>query len=204
MADKIAYLARYIEDALRLHILTEGQLNKLKEDINLITKQPFSAINNGTVVNYFISDVAINSSLETGICLSDEAYQVMKMIMKFNYQNIYLIDRVKIHSNYVKLILTSIFDFLMKYHEQAKKHQTNPLLELEKDRATYPLVIPGYMHWLEKYGMIEGVHRPILYQNKIIYHFSTDEKAVARSILDYLSGMSDAYILKIFNELLSF
>ncbi len=204
MADKIAYLARDIEDALRLHILTEGQLNKLKEDINQITKQPFSAINNGTVVNYFISDVAINSSLETGICLSDEAYQVMKMIMKFNYQNIYLIDRVKIHSNYVKLILTSIFDFLMKYHEQAKKHQTNPLLELEKDRATYPLVIPGYMHWLEKYGMIEGVHRPILYQNKIIYHFSTDEKAVARSILDYLSGMSDAYILKIFNELLTF
>ena len=33
--------------------------------------------------------------------LSDEAFEVMKYIMKFNYQNIYLIDRIEVHTNYV-------------------------------------------------------------------------------------------------------
>ncbi len=32
----------------------------------------------------------------------------------------------------------------------------------------------------------------------------TDEKAIIRCIIDYLSGMSDEYIIKIFNELISF
>ncbi len=31
-----------------------------------------------------------------------------------------------------------------------------------------------------------------------------DEKAIIRCIIDYLSGMSDEYIIKIFNELISF
>lgn len=43
-----------------------------------------------------------------------------------------------------------------------------------------------------------------IYQNKIIYDFTKDEKAIIRCIIDYLSGMSDEYIIKIFNELISF
>ena len=42
------------------------------------------------------------------------------------------------------------------------------------------------------------------YQNHIIYDFDNDLKAMVKSIIDYLSGMSDAYILKIFNEFISF
>ena len=38
-----------------------------------------------------------------------------KFIMKFNYQNIYLIKRVQVHEKYVSLILHSIFDFLYDY-----------------------------------------------------------------------------------------
>lgn len=46
--------------------------------------------------------------------------------------------------------------------------------------------------------------RPEIYQNKIIYDFTKDDKAIIRCIIDYLSGMSDEYIIKIFNELISF
>ena len=194
MSDKIAYLARDIEDALRLKVLIN----------NVCKEYKFTAINNGTIVNYFIQDVCKNSNLSDGIALSDEAHEIMRIIMKFNYENIYLIDRLKIHANYVKLILNSIFDFLLKYDKLAKEKNTSIIDELSKDRNNYPQIIDSFICWLEKYSKIIGMKRPEIYQNKIIYDFTKDDKAIIRCIIDYLSGMSDEYIIKIFNELISF
>ena len=205
ISDKIAYLARDIEDALRLKVLKQTKVDKLKLLINNVCKEyKFTAINNGTIVNYFIQDVCKNSNLSDGIALSDEAHEIMKIIMKFNYENIYLIDRLKIHANYVKLILNSIFDFLLKYDKLAKEKNTNIIDELLKDRDNYPQIIDSFICWLEKYSKITGMKRPEIYQNKIIYDFTKDDKAIIRCIIDYLSGMSDEYIIKIFNELISF
>lgn len=205
MSDKIAYLARDIEDALRLKVLDENNVEELRIALNQIcTNYKFKAINNGTVVNYFIQDVCKNSNLEKGIALSDEAFEIMKIIMKFNYKNIYLINRLKIHANYVELILNSIFDFLIKYDQQTKINHSNIIKELEKDIETYPKLINNFINWLEKYSLIEGIERKEIYKNKIIYDFINDDKAIIKSILDYLAGMSDEYIIKIFNELISF
>ena len=205
MADKIAYLARDIEDALRLGIIDEQQVNMLKSTINEMTSDyTFNAINNSTVVNYFILDVCLHSSIEKGICLSKEAYTVMKTIMKYNYQNIYVIDRVTVHSNYVRLILNSIFTLLHKYYNESL-HSSDTILELlQRDVKQYPKTITSFSHWLIKYASIEGVERPKVYQNNIVYDFINDDKAIIKAIIDFLSGMSDAYILQIFNELISF
>lgn len=205
MADKIAYLARDIEDALRLKVLKENKVEVLKASLNNITSEyHFTAINNGTVVNYFIQDVCSHSNPSDGISLSKEAFEIMKTIMKFNYQNIYLIDRVQIHTNYVKLILNSIFDFFIKYDLMARDSNTNIIDEISKDKDQFPHAINGFIHWLEKYSVMNGAKRDSLYQNKVIYDFINDDKAIIKSILDYLSGMSDAYIIQIFNELISF
>lgn len=205
MSDKIAYLARDIEDALRLKVLKENKVEVLRASLNNISSSyEFSAINNGTVVNYFIQDVCKNSSPEKGISLSDEAFEIMKTIMKFNYQNIYLIDRVQIHANYVKLILNSIFDFFMKYELLIRDSDTNVIDELIKDKNQFPHAINGYVHWLEKYSCMNGLKRLDVYENKIVYNFLEDDKAFVKSIIDYLSGMSDEYIIQIFNELISF
>ena len=40
--------------------------------------------------------------------------------------------------------------------------------------------------------------------NQIIYDFIHDDNAMAKSVLDYLSGMSDQFLLQAFNELVSF
>ncbi len=205
MSDKIAYLARDIEDALRLKVLKENKVEVLKASLNNITSNyKFNAINNGIIVNYFIQDVCKNSSPEKGISLSNEAFEIMKTIMKFNYQNIYLIDRVQIHANYVNLILNSIFDFFMKYDLLAKDSDTSIIDELIKDRDEFPHAINGYLHWLEKYSNMSGLRRLDIYENKVIYDFLEDDKAVVKSTIDYLSGMSDEYIIQVFNELISF
>ena len=86
-------------------------MKSLIEEINTVVPGLFKAINNGTVVNYFIQDV-IHNSTEEYIGLSDEAFEIMKIFMKFNYQKIYEIKKVKIHTQYVQLILESLFSFL--------------------------------------------------------------------------------------------
>ena len=199
IADKIAYLARDIEDALRLHIVTNQQIDDLKARLNQIASDPFTAINNGSIVNYFIKDVVEHSSVEWGIGLSDEAFMIMKEIMNFNYQNIYLIDKVKIHTNYVSLILHSIFDYLYEF-----KNSDDILKALKQEEENKPIVVKHYLEWLKQYAFMKGYSRNASYQNKIVYDFEHDSKAFEKSIVDYLSGMSDSFILKVFHELLSF
>ena len=205
VADKIAYLARDIEDALRLKVLKENKVEVLRMSLNQLSEDyQFNAINNGTIVNYFIQDVCKNSNPDDGIALSKTAFEIMKTIMKFNYQNIYKIDRVKIHSDYVSLMLHSIFDFYYKYDLIAKDSNTNLINELLKDKEQFPNTINGFVHWLQKYSNMKYFKRNEIYQNKVIYDFINDDQAMIKSIIDYLSGMSDAYIIQIFNELIAF
>ena len=199
ISDKIAYLARDIEDALRLHIISENDVETLKNQLNQISEYQFHAINNGSIVNYFIHDVVENSTIEKGIGMSEDAFQIMKKMMAFNYQNIYLIDRVKIHNQYVSLVLNSIFDVLYAYGSH------NDMIEnLKKDENQYPKLISHYLSWLEKYACIKGQIRSEQYHNKIVYNFINDNQALEKCILDYLAGMSDAFIIQIFNELMTF
>ena len=199
MADKIAYLARDIEDALTLHILSLEEVNQLKERMNQLFSYQFHSINNGSIVNYFIYDVIENSSMEKGIGLSDEALSIMQTIMNFNYKHIYQIKRVEVHNNYVSLILNAIFDFLHNYGEKE-----DMIAKLQEDQQCYPKLIGTYLQWLEKYAKLENIPRDKKYKNKIIYDFVNDSLALEKSILDYLAGMSDIFIIQVFNELISF
>lgn len=199
MSDKIAYLARDIEDALRLHVLRQEKVDELKERLNAMGDYQFHAINNGAIVNYFIHDVIENSNPEYGIGLSEEAFEKMKVIMNFNYQNIYLIKRVQIHDKYVSLILHSLFELLYEYGKEE-----DILSALTKDQSQYPKLINHYLIWLEKYAVFENHQRKKEYINKVVYDFIHDSHSLEKSIIDYLSGMSDAFIIQAFNELISF
>lgn len=196
MADKIAYLARDIEDALRLDVITQAQVDALLKTLNQFGT-PFSAINNGVIVNYFILDV-VNHSSQEGIALSEEAFKKMQLIMNFNYACIYEIKRVKVHTQYVQLIIHSLFDFLYDYGQRMTFVD-----DLKKDMIHYPKLISHYLAWLEKYAYF-GEKREAIYENKVVYDFTCDEKALAQSIIDYLAGMTDSFLLAAFNELLSF
>lgn len=199
MSDKIAYLARDIEDALRLRVLKQEKVDELKDQLNTMGDYQFHAINNGAIVNYFIHDVIENSDVNNGIGLSDEAFEKMKVIMKFNYENIYLIKRLQIHEKFVSLILHSLFDFLYDYGKSE-----NMLENLKKDKDQYPKLIHHYMTWLEKYAIFKNHDRKKEYTNKVVYDFIHDSQALEKSIIDYLAGMSDAFIIQVFNELISF
>ena len=59
---------------------------KLYEILNLTRDEK---INNTVIINKLVSDLALNSSVENGLCFSNKAVQMMDKIKAFNYKNIY-------------------------------------------------------------------------------------------------------------------
>ena len=81
ISDVIAYIGRDIEDAILLNVID-------REDIpdNIVK---VLGNNNSDIVNSIVLDI-VNNSFEKGkIILSDEVYNAMNELLKFNYKNIY-------------------------------------------------------------------------------------------------------------------
>lgn len=180
MADKIAYLSRDIEDAISLNILKEQQVNELLLNIKKLWPQ-IKSLDNGTLVHYFIEDVCLNSSVEKGICLSPMAFELMKVLMTFNYENIYLHPRLKIFDRYVSMVIRSIFDILKDIEINQNFNQS---------LVDYPFLKRYYSDWV------------CAYRDKL-YDYTKKEDCI-RSILDFIAGMTDQFMIRVFEELISF
>ena len=199
IADKIAYLGRDIEDALRINFINR---NELKELISIAKKYDESAINTTVIIHNFITSVCENSSPEKGIRLSDQHNEMLKEIKAYNYRTIYKNKKFDVYKNYVKLIIRSIFDILIASY---KKEDTP--FELEKMQNAYPMLISDFLKYLGQYSALEmnakfGTFEK--YKNKKIYGKLETEIIYVQAIIDYISGMTDRYAISIFNELLRY
>jgi dGTPase len=68
----------------------------------------------------------------------------------------------------------------------------------------YPVLTKSFLDWLTKYSNIELNIRSLKkYKNKIIYDINKEEDYY-RAIVDYISGMTDSFAIKVFNELTNF
>lgn len=200
ISDKIAYLTRDIEDGLILNIINKESVEDLLKLINQVDHSiQFNALNNSVIVNYFIQDICKNSTIEKGISLSDTAFTIMKLIMQYNYKNIYLIDRVKIHHDYVTLMIHSIFNQLNSYYDSNKN---NLILNLSKDLTIYPKLITTFNDWLIKYSDVDLNVKSTMYNNDIIFILENSEQYKS-AILSYIAGMTDRFIIELFNELIN-
>lgn len=180
MADKIAYLSRDIEDALALGLLNMEDVTCLEQELRTIDPL-ITSIDNGTLIHYFIQDVCRNSSVEKGIALSKKAYTIMQKVMQYNYKNIYLSKRLTIFDDYVALMIHSLFDTLMDTWGSKTK--------LEALKTSYPSLTKYFNEWLKDHHEL--------------YDLSIQQD-YAKAILDYISGMTDTFIMKTFNELVTF
>jgi len=194
MADKVAYLSRDIEDALELGFLNHQDIVQLTSALRTIDDR-ISGIDNGTLIHYFISDICLNSSIERGIALSPKAYLVMKELMQYNYQQIYLNQRLAVFDDYVALMIHSLFDALYQaWHPEEQLAVLNDLAKI------YPTLVTYFINWLKQYAMMDGNHAC---HHLCIYDIRHKEE-YCHAILDYISGMTDTFILKAFNELVRF
>ena len=123
ICDVVSYLGRDIEDAVLLNIINIDSIPKS------ITK--IIGNKNSTIIDFIVNDIIANSYGKNHIELSDNCYNLMNELMKFNYQNIY----DKAYTNQEKENMREMFDKLFRLY-------LNQLQNNEIDAAIYT----GYLN----------------------------------------------------------
>ena len=193
VADKIAYLGRDIEDAIRMDFIESKDLKELRE----ISKVYGEKIMNTTVIIHnFIISICENSSPEAGIRLSEEHNKMLKRIKDFNYRAIYKNPKFDVYRKYVALVIRSIYDTLIESYDG-----DNTINKLKEKVNVYPTLIHDFCKYLKTYFSLE---KDVRYKNKKIYGKLETREIYAQAIIDYISGMTERYAIEIFNELLRY
>lgn len=196
ISDKISYLGRDIEDALLLKILTESEIRefvKIGRDFGVFEA---NEITNTLLMHDFIVDLCATSSPEKGIAFSPKYLELINALKAFNYQYIYRHERLNNYKRYARLVIESIYQTLLKGY-----HGITTLAELERYRTIYPQLVQSFTEWLKKYAGMEC--RELKYQNAVLYCLEEQQDYI-QAIVDYISGMSDSFAIKIFNEITTF
>lgn len=109
VSDLIAYLGKDIEDAIRLNII---KIENIPSDITSVL-----GIKNGDVINTIIRDIIENSYGKNYIKISDDVYNAMLKLKKFNYENIYSKAYTNEELENIKLMFNTLF---LKYMDDLK------------------------------------------------------------------------------------
>jgi dGTPase len=200
ISDKIAYLGRDIEDAVRLGFINQSE-RKLQV---MASEKDHRAINTTTIIYDLISDICENSTPEKGICLSSRYYELLNSIKKFNYDYIYKNNRLMPFKKYSEMIISQIFSILLERYD--KKHTIQKLKDACK---IYPTMIDSFTRFLIKYcydGILndEDKGQMATFDNEKIYSNLDNRQIYIQAILDFISGMSDRFAIKVFEELITY
>lgn len=199
ISDKIAYLGRDIEDALLLKILTVSELKELTKISREFGDFKVTEINNTILMHDFIIDLCNTSSPENGIAFSPQYLGLINELKKFNYKYIYGHERLANYKRYAKLIIECIFQTLLKAYSGK-----DTLQELDRYREIYPILINSFYDWIVKYS--DSINREAggnKYQNEVLYYLEKKTDYI-QAIMDYISGMTDSFAIRIFNEITTF
>ena len=202
IADKIAYVGRDIEDALNLGFLDQTAQNTL---LRMAQANDENVLNTTVIMHNMIIDICNNSSPSKGICMSTKYNQQLKDIKSFNYENIYLHERLKPFRHYSELVITQIFDAILTMYDG--KHTWNVLNE---NRRFTPQLVCSFERWLARYcdtaivptGELKELS--LKCENIKIYNQLETREIYVQAIIDYISGMTDRFAIALFNELLQY
>lgn len=202
LSDKIAYVGRDIEDAIRLRFLTKENIDTLSDMAKAYDKM---AINTTVIIHNMIYDVCRNSSPEKGICLSDTFHEQLKEIKQFNYDFIYRNKRLDTFTKYARLVIEQLFLTLLDAYDGE-----DTISSLRKKAQIYPELMGAFADWLSKFCETEldmfsnMTEKTVKCRNRKIYGCLETEEIYMGAIIDYISGMSDNYAIKVFNELITY
>lgn len=191
IADKISYIGRDIEDAKAMKILTKKDVEEMDQLIQKID------INNTNIINYLTVDLCRNSSPEKGLRFSKEASAIMKKIKDFNYEKIYRNEKIAPTIRYFKVLMNEIF-YCLKNEFEGK----STIYNLKQMARYYPNLSSEFIKWLSNYALTEDRNGED-YNNKIVYDLR-NRQDYSRAIIDYMAGMTDQYIVQVYDEIVRF
>ncbi len=196
LADKIAYVGRDIEDALCLGFITTDDLASVCGAFGRD-----GALNTTVIIHTLIHDICNHSSPEKGLAFSPAYARALKEVKDFNYTHIYANERLKPFEKYARLVLEELFAFFAVYYDGA-----NTFARL-RGAHNQSLAQP-FASYLARYCEEEIVPKELLVgealQNKKIYAKLQSLDIYYLAVIDYISGMTDRYAVKAFQELLNY
>lgn len=111
LCDTISYLGRDIEDAIVLGIVARSEIPKtMLGDSNRI------------ILSELSQDIIRNSYGQDYIALSEDVYEALKILRRFNFERIYTHPRLKVESNKVRRSYRILFDHLLQDFNQQEKN----------------------------------------------------------------------------------
>lgn len=161
LSDVIAYIGRDIEDAIILGVVERKDIPELPRKVLGDT--------NSKIVDTLIKDVIINSLNKPYLSFSDEVFEALMELQKWNYEKIYNSEKANVNYDQVDKLVKRLY-----YYYLNKLDKINTIDEIKKETIT-----PS-----EK----------ILYTfvNKMKERPNQDIK---RIIIDYIAGQTDKFFL---------
>lgn len=104
IADKIAYLGRDYEDAVKLKIIEPDTLPTTVRNI--------IGSSNAEIINNLVQDVIKSSNAQTGIGFSDQIYESVCLLKEHNYNYIYKSPLLSEYHTYFERIMKLIYEYL--------------------------------------------------------------------------------------------
>ncbi|MBR1640377.1 MAG: dNTP triphosphohydrolase [Treponema sp.] len=216
VADKIAYLGRDIEDARAYHILDMTSYRQLREIVGSTlgfehkgahALRSGKAVNTTVLINDLIVDLCEQSTPEKGLCFSDEYFRFILELKKFNFAHIYNHWRLSEFAIYAENVIGTIFRTLQRAKPYAESGRIAHALR------TYPTLFATFEDWLIKYTAYQPFipERHSYVDKKQILKYNTrvvfdvhDEESYTKCIIEYISGMTDQFAIKVYEEIISF
>ena len=193
ISDKISYLGRDIEDALRFKILTEADIKELQHRLD-VANTGYDILNTTNIVNYLMSDLLKNTTLEKGLTFSQEGLNFINELKAFNYKKIYSNDKNRLADQYFNLVLNTIYEVLKSAKNQILQENINSL---------YAEVIEEFACWLKNYCINEEIVENKKLKNNKIYNINKPED-YATAVVEYIAGMTDNKAIDTYNKIISF
>lgn len=126
LCDTMSYLGKDIEDAIQLGIIQREQVP------HTILGQ-----SNREMLSVLGRDIIQHSYNKEYIEMSEEAYQALKAIRKFNFENIYLHPKLKVESKKIKRSYRILFEYLLEDLQKNKEESHLWIQFLDNKSALY-------------------------------------------------------------------
>lgn len=109
LCDTMSYIGRDIEDAISLGILS-------REDV----PKTHLGTTNREILGVLAADVIRHSYDQDFIAISEESYEALRQLRRFNFKNIYVHPKLKVESARIRRSYRILFDWLLEDLEQLK------------------------------------------------------------------------------------
>ncbi len=118
ISDMIAYLGRDIDDAIRLNLITRGDIPKsITSVLGSTTKE---------IINTCILDIIENSYQKNYILISDKVYKALNELKDFNYKHIYNKSMSKQDISKITFMFETLFNTYLQ--DLKKKNNDSPII----------------------------------------------------------------------------